>query len=151
MSETGEWSPEIPVTAIVPASYIMMVTLRRSDHSFNHVPILELPLLRESMPQEEYAKIIAKTITVSLESGLPVSGVAYDGTGCADLVDGALLSYPPSCRTVVFKNVPCFREMVPCGYVFPLCLYRGAMYKGEYLFGWTPPSRDLLWYACLSL
>ena len=151
LSDADQWSPEIPVTDIVPATYVMMITLRRLDHSFNHIPILELPLLRESMPQEEYATILAAAFTASVESGLPTSGIAYDGTPCADLADGVLLSYPPSCRKARLKNVPVFCEVVVCGYISKCCLYRGAMFNGEYLSGWTPPSRDLLRYACLSL
>ena len=117
-SDDGEWSPEIPVTEINPAAYIFMVTVRRADHSCNHVPMLELPLIREAMPQEEYATIIAKTVTVCIESGVPISGIAYDGTACADLVDGVLLSFAPSCRKAVSKNVPLFGAVEPCGYIF---------------------------------
>ena len=113
--------------------------------------MLELPLIRESMPQDEYAKIIAKIITVCIESGLPISGIAFDGTACADLVDGVLLSFAPSCRKAVSKNVPLFDAVAPCGHIFKCCHYRGAMFNGVYLSGWTSPSRDLLWYACLSL
>ena len=103
-----------------------MITLRRNDHSFNHIPICEVPLLRESMPQEEYAKIVATVSKVTCASGLPTTGVAYDGTACADLVDGVLLQWPPSCRRAVFKDVPVFRDVIVCGYNFKFCLYRGA-------------------------
>ena len=72
MADTGQWSPEVPVTEIVPATYIWVITVRRSDHSMNHIPILELPLLRESMPQEEYATVIARAIIVSTTSGMLV-------------------------------------------------------------------------------
>ena len=147
----NQWSPQVTVTEVVPATYMMVITLRRGDHSFNHTPILELPLLRESMPQEQYAKIIAATFNASVASGLPTAGIAYDGTGCADLVDGVLLSYPPSCKRAILKEVPLFSAVVPCGFIFPYCIYRGAMFNGEYLSGWTSPSRDLLLYACLSL
>ena len=150
-SEDGEWSPEIPVTDISPASYMFVVTVRRADHSWHHVPMIEVPLIRESMPQEEYAKIIAQTVMACTESGLPISGIAFDGTACADLVDGVLLSFAPSCRKAVLKNVPLFCAVVPCGYIFKCCHYRGAMFNGVYLGAWTSPSRDLLWYACLSL
>ena len=144
MADTGEWSPEVPVTEIVPATYIWVITVRRSDHSMNHIPILELPLLRESMPQEEYATVIARAIIVTTTSGMLVPGVAYDGTACADLVDGVLLQWPPSCRKALLKDVLVFREVIPCGYIFKFCIYRGAMFRGKYLIGWTSPSRDLL-------
>ena len=138
-SEDGEWSPEIPVTDISPASYMFVVTVRRADHSWHHVPMIEVPLIRESMPQEEYAKIIAQTVMACTESGLPISGIAFDGTGCADLVDGVLLSFGPSCKKAVSKNVPLFCAAEPCGYIFKCCHYRGAMVDGVYLSGWTSP------------
>ena len=44
-SENGHWSPEVPLTDIRPATYVMMLTIKRGDHSCEQIPLLELPLL----------------------------------------------------------------------------------------------------------
>ena len=122
----------------------MMLTIKRGDHSCEQIPLLELPLLRESMPQQEYAKIIAKVLVICFKNRLKVPGICYNGTACADLVDGVLLQHPPSCRKAKVKDVPVFSRVTACGEKKnKFCLYQGASFSGEFISSWTSPSRDI--------
>ena len=39
LADNNQWSPDVPVTDIVPATCVLVITVRRNDHSINHIPI----------------------------------------------------------------------------------------------------------------